>query len=76
MNIKSSLIALAVRIIADNSNIVRKPDQFESFLNTMFGVENDEQRLTREIEESIDQMTATVKRVKIDREFKKITQNA
>jgi hypothetical protein len=75
MTLKRGLIALAVELLANNTSLVRKPDQFEIFINHICGVESDEQRMARLIEESVDQVTATVKRVKVDREFKKITSN-
>ena len=75
MNIKRTLIALAVEILADRTTIVRKSDPMDNFIHAMFGVETDEQRMTRSIEETVDQVTETVKRAKTKREFKKIVQN-
>ena len=75
MNIKRTLIALVVEILADRTTIVRKSDPMDNFIHAMFGVETDEQRMTRCIEETVDQVTDTVKRAKTDRKFKKIVQN-
>ena len=75
MNLKRTLIALVVEILADRTTIVRKSDPMDNFIHAMFGVETDEQRMTRCIEETVDQVTDTVKRAKTDRKFKKIVQN-
>lgn len=75
MNIKSQLIALAVSILADRTEIVRKTEPVEGFFYALMCVETPEQTLTRTIEETLNEVTGTVKRIKTDREFKKIIQN-
>lgn len=75
MNVKRELIALAVRVLADKTSLVRKPDSFELFLNSMFGGETYDQQLARQIEADLDKATAAVKRANTNRKFKKITQD-
>jgi hypothetical protein len=73
MNMKRELIALAVRILADKTTIVRKPDPFEAIINSLFGeTESYDQRLARDVEVELTRVTETVKRLKTDRKFKKI----
>ena len=75
MNVKRELIALAVRLVADKSNLVRKPDSFEHFVNTMFGAPSYDQLLAYKIEKDLDNVIDATKRFNTDRKFKKITQN-
>lgn len=74
MNIKREIIALAVRILADKTGVVRKPEPFETFLTEIFGGESYDQQIARNVEVELDRAVRTAKRVKTDREFKKITQ--
>ena len=76
MSIRREIIALAVRVLAEKTSLVRKPEPFEAFMYSLFGdYESYDQRIAREVEESLDETVRTVKRMKTDREFKKITQN-
>ena len=75
MNIKREIIALAVRILADKTTVVRKPEPFEAFLTEIFGGESYDQQIARNVEVELDRAVQTAKRVKTDREFKKITQD-
>lgn len=75
MNAKRELIALAVRLLADKTSLVRKPDSFELFLQTFLNGETYDQTLARNIEADLDRATNAVKRVNTNRKFKKITQN-
>lgn len=75
MNFKRILSALIVEILADKTTIVRKPNSTDLWIHALLGVETEDQRMARSIEESLDQVTATVKRAKTNREFKKIVQN-
>lgn len=76
MNLKSMLCAVAVQLLADNTNIIRKETRNEQFINSLFGIETDQQRVTRETEELFDKTVANVKRISTNREFKKIVKNA
>jgi hypothetical protein len=75
MNFKRIIIELAVMVLAEKTTIVRKSDPMESFISGLFGLETEEERLARGIEETLDAVTSSVKQTKIDREFKKITSN-
>lgn len=76
MNLKRELIALGVRILADKSNLVRKPDSFEHWLNTtLFGMPSYDQLLAYKIEKDLDNVVDATRRFNTNRKFKKITQN-
>lgn len=75
MNIKRELIALGVRLLADKTSLVRKPDSFELMLNSFFNTETYDQQLARKIESDLDRATDATKRAITNRKFKKITQN-
>lgn len=72
MNVKRELIALAVRVLADNSNVVRKPEPFEAFLTDIFGLESYDQRAARVIDEESAKALEAVKRARTNSKFKKI----
>lgn len=75
MNIKRALIALAVEILATNTSLVHKAEPRDAFWNSFFGIETDEQRMTRNIETEVDRASATLKSININRKFKKIVRN-
>ena len=75
MNAKREIIALAVRLLADKTSLVRKPDPFEAFIGSMFGAETYDQQLARKIEADLDRGVDAVKRANTNRKFKKITQD-
>jgi hypothetical protein len=75
MNVKREIIALTVRILANNTTVVRKPDSWECILDGLFGHESYDQRMARDIEVELDRATEAVKRVNLNRKFKKIVRN-
>lgn len=75
MNIKRELIALGVRLLAEKTDLVRKPDSFEHVLNTMFRQPSYDQLLAYKIERDLDNVVDATKRFNTNRKFKKITQN-
>ena len=75
MKLRNSLIAMAVMLVAENTNYLSKSDDFGVFLNRIFGLETPEEKLTREINEGVDVVVDTVKRVSTNRKFKKIVDN-
>lgn len=75
MNIKRELIALAVRIVANNTTLVRQPQPFESFLNQMFGEESYDQQVAQNIEVELDRAARAVKTARRHLVFKKIAKN-
>ncbi len=75
MNLKIELIALAVRLASEKTNLVRKPDVFESFITEMFGGESYDRHVARTIAVEAERGIAAAKRVNINRKFKKIIQH-
>lgn len=74
MNIKTEIVALAVRVLAENG-IIRKPDTFETFLTEIFGGESYDHRMANEIVASTDKAVTAAKRIKPIRRFKKNPEN-
>lgn len=75
MSFKRELIALAVRILANETTLVRKPQPFEAFLNDLLGQESYDQQLARNIEVELDRAIRTTKNVRRHLEFKKIARS-
>jgi ABC-type enterochelin transport system substrate-binding protein len=75
MTFKREIIALIVRVAADKTSLVRKPEPFEMFLGSIFGTETYDQQLARKIEADLDRGVNAIKRVNTNRKFKKITQD-
>jgi len=75
MTIRREIIALAVRILANETSLVRRPELFETFINDLFGIESYDQQIARNIDVELDRATAAVKRVNLNRKFNKIVQN-
>lgn len=73
MNIKSAVIAVAVRAIADNTSLIPRNDPTSNVINAFFGLETPEQRAARELEADVDRLVAAVKRFRTNRKFKNIT---
>ena len=69
------LIAAAVRLVADNTNLIRKPDTFEGFVTELFGGETYDRRMARNIEEESARAIAAVRRIRTNRKFKKIVEH-
>lgn len=75
MNTKRELIALAVRFLAENTTLVRKPDSIQELIATMFSGETYDQRLARELDESSQKALESAKQFAVNRKFKKITKD-
>jgi len=75
MSIKREIIAFAIRILASETDLIRKPEPFEELLCGLFGQEPYDQRMARNVVVKLDAATDLVKRVNLDRKFKKITKN-
>ncbi len=71
MNLKRDMLAFAVRFLAENTRLVRKPDAFEELLNTMFGGETFDQRMARDLEPEVDKVLETVKKTAARRRARK-----
>lgn len=72
MNVKRELIAAAVRLLADNTNLVRKPDSFESWFNTFLGLETYDRQIATNVEVELDRAVHAAKRFHTNHQFKKI----
>lgn len=72
MNFRREIIALVVRIIANETSLVRKPEPFENMLNDLFGLERYDQRMAQNIDVELDRLIETVKCVNLNRKFNKI----
>lgn len=75
MDPRTDIVATAVRILAENTSLIRKPSETESFFTLMMGAEPFEYRKAREITETIDEVVNLVKRANNYRKFKKIVKN-
>jgi hypothetical protein len=75
MNAKREIIAAVVRIIANETNLIRKPTAFEAMLSEFFGEETYDRQIARTIEEESKRVVDAAKRVRTNRKFKKITSN-
>jgi len=72
MKLRTELIALAIRALSTKTELIRKPDNFEMFLNSLLGVETYDVRLARTIEAEAARAINATKRARTTREFKKI----
>ena len=75
MDLKTELVALAVRVLSAKTNVVQKPDQFTELLTVMFGGESYDRRLARSIVADSENAVTAVKQFRTNRQFKKITKN-
>jgi ABC-type enterochelin transport system substrate-binding protein len=75
MNIKTELIALAVRVAADHTNLIQKPDNFTETINAFFGYESFDKRLAKDIETDVDRVVAAAKSLNTRRKFRSITKS-
>lgn len=75
MNLRRELIALAIRILHYEKDIRRRPEPLDTFINQLFGLESYDQKLAREIDITLDEVTEAAKRANLNRKFKKITKN-
>lgn len=72
MNVKRELIAAIVRALADNTNLVRKPDSFSQFIDTFMGEETYDRRIAANVEEEAARALDAAKRFHTRHQFKKI----
>lgn len=75
MDAKVEVVALAVRLLAGKTNLIRKPDLFETFLTDLFGLESYDRQMARAIISDAEHATAAVKKHNTNRKFKKIIKN-
>lgn len=72
MNAKTQIIALAVRLLSENTNIIRKPDPMSELFSTIFGGETYDVRTAKQIEGVLGQVADTAKKMDTRRRFNKI----
>lgn len=75
MSAKTEIIAMVVRIVANKTSLINKPDAFESFLTTIFGEDTYDVRIAKNIEAEASRLIETAKQIKTDRQFKKIVEH-
>lgn len=73
MNLKTEIVALAVRALADKTNLIRKPDAFEELFGALFTGKTYDQRLAEDIVADADKLASAAKRFKTNRQAKKNT---
>lgn len=72
MNIKTEIVALAVRVLAENG-IIRKPDTFSELFSEILTGQSYDKRMADEIVASTDKAVVAAKRIKTALPFKKNT---
>lgn len=73
MSLKTEILAVGVRYVAERLNLTRPKDSFSDLLDTLMGVEPVERRIARAVEEKIDN-AADIAKAKIhDRAEKRRT---
>lgn len=75
MNIKRELIAAVVRVLADKSILIHKPDSFTQLIDTFMGAESYDQRIARDVEAEAARALSAAKRFHTNHQFKKITKH-
>jgi hypothetical protein len=75
MNIRTELIALAVRAISEKTNLVPKPDAFSEFFAVFTTGKTYDQRVAESLEASALDAVTAVKKMNVNRKFKKIIQH-
>ena len=71
MNLKTEIVALAVRALSDKTNLIRKPDALEELFSALFTGKSYDQRLAEDIVADAENAAAAVKRFKTSRQAKK-----
>ena len=61
MNLRQELIALGVRVIAERTRLIQKPDDFSSFLTYLINGETYDKTLARNIEAEAARAAAALK---------------
>ena len=75
MSYKTELIAMAVRIAAEHTNLIRKPEPFEALITEFFGGESYDRRIAKDLESDAEKLATAVKRFRTNRKFKKIVEH-
>ncbi len=75
MNIKREILALGVRLLADKTSLVHKPDPFTATINSFLGLESYDQQIARKLEVEAGRAVEAAKTAKTNYTFKKLTKN-
>ena len=75
MNIKRIIISVAVCILAEKTNLIRKPDSMDLFISNLFGTETEQERVARELDVATDKAIESAKKLNLHRKFKKVTKD-
>lgn len=69
MDIRTELVALAIRALSGKTSLIRKPEPFEELLNGFFGLESYDKRTAREIVAETDRLRAARQRRKAQKKL-------
>lgn len=69
------LIALVVRVLANETTLIHKPTGFEVFIDELFNDESYDRRIARNVEAELVRASEATKRMKTNRKFQKIIQH-
>lgn len=75
-DLATEIVAFGVRLVADKTTLVRKPDTFETVIDAFTGADTYDVRIAKQIVAETARAAGFVARIATDRKFKKITQNA
>jgi hypothetical protein len=62
MSIKTEFVAFIVRILAENTNLVRKPDPFEELVGELITGEPYDQRIAKNVISKTDEVSEIIKK--------------
>lgn len=76
MNTSTAVIAFAVRLVAENTTLIRKPEFPELLFSTFIGGETYDVKMARDIEAEAARAANAIKQYRTKRKFNKIVANA
>lgn len=76
MNIKLEAIALVVRVLANKTELIKKPSDFEELISSIFGGQTYDYRIASQIESEAERILEAAKRINTRRKFNKIVKNS
>ena len=71
-NLQVELVALAVRTLANKTDLIRKPDSLEALINQVLGVKSYDRRLAEDVILESKRAIKAIKRANNKRKFKLI----
>lgn len=75
MNAKHTIALAVVRLLADNTNIIRKNDSLSEMISVVMTGKSQEERIAEQAVATIDEVVERAKVLKTRRQFSKITKN-